>query len=68
MGGFQFGNQFGLEFAGFLGVQITDFFGDIDKGGKGLIVALFGTLFGDATGPANFDGKLFASGISNEFA
>merc|ERR1711862_368211 len=68
MGGLQFGHQFGLEFAGFLGVQVTDFFGNIDESSDDFVVAFFGTFFSDTTSSTDLNGQFFTSGVSNEFA
>ena len=68
MGGLQFGHQFGLEFAGLLGVQVTDFFGDIDEGSDGFVVTFLGSFFGDTSSSADLNGQFFASGITDEFA
>ena len=64
----QFGHQFGLEFASFLRVQVADFLRNVDEGSDGLVVALFGAFFGDATSSADLNWQLFARGITNEFA
>ena len=63
----QFGHQFGLEFAGFLGVQVTNFFGNIDESSDDFVVAFFGSFFGDTTSSTDFNGQFFTSGVSNEF-
>jgi len=63
----QFGDQFGLEFASFLRVQVTNFLRDIDKRGDGFVVAFFISLCGYATSSANLDRQFFARGISDKF-
>ena len=66
--GFQFGHQFGLEFASFLRVQVTNFFRYINERGDGFFVALFGAFFSHTASSTDFDGQFFATGVSDEFA
>ena len=63
----QFGDQFGLEFASFLRVQVTNFLRDIDKRGDGFVVAFFISLCGYATSSANLDRQFFTRGITDKF-
>jgi hypothetical protein len=68
MSGLELGHQFGLEPTSLLGVQVTDFFGDINETGDSLVVALLRSFFGNTAGSANLDGELLALGVSDEFA
>ena len=56
VGGLEFGHQFGLELAGFLGVQVAHFLGHVDQRGNGFVVAFFGEFFGQTTGTADLHG------------
>jgi len=66
--GLELGNKLGDETAGFLWVQVTDFFGNINKRNNNFVVALFGSFFECATSTANFNWKLFTRGVTNKFA
>jgi hypothetical protein len=64
--GVEFGDKLGLEAAGLLGVQVTGFLRDVNKGSDDLIVALLRSLLSDTASTADLDGKLLALGVSNK--
>jgi len=66
--GVELGDELGLETASLLGVQVTNFLGDIKERRDDLIVALFGSFIGRASSTANFDGEFFTSGVSDILA
>ena len=65
---FELGNQFGLEFAGLLGVEVTHLLGDINKRGNGLVMALFRSLFISTSSSADLDRELLAGSVSDKLA
>ena len=64
----ELGHQSGLETASLLGVQVTDLFGNINERSDLLVMALFGSFNSGTAGTANFNGQLFAAGVSDKFA
>jgi len=65
--GLQAGNQFCLKSAGLLGIEITDFLGNINQSINFFIVAFLCALSAHATSSANLDRKLFTGSVSNKF-
>jgi hypothetical protein len=61
--GLQLGNQFGLEPAGLLGVQVAHFLWHVKKRHNGLVMALLGSLLTCATGTTNLNGKLLTGRV-----
>ena len=51
----QLGNKLGDESTGFLGIQITNFFRNINKRDKNFIMAFFWSFFKCTTGSTNFN-------------
>jgi len=64
----QAGHQLCDKSAGFLGVQVADFFWYVHQGIHSLVVALLGPFFKHASSSADFDGKLLAFSVSNELS
>jgi hypothetical protein len=62
------GNQFGLEFAGLLRVQVTGLLRDIDKRCDDLIVALLSSLLSNTSSSTDLNGQLLAVGVSDKLA
>ena len=65
--GLQSGDEFGLESASLLRVEVANFFRHVDEGVDRLIVALFGSLLDCATLTAKFDGQFLALSVADKF-
>ena len=64
----QAGDKLGLETASFLGVEITDFFRNINEAGDGLVVALLGAFLSGAAGAADLNRELLAARVTDKLA
>lgn len=64
----QAGDELGGKSTSLLGVQVAQLFRDIGEGSDLLVVTFFGSLFGDTTGAANFDGNFLARGVADKFS
>jgi len=66
--GGQAGDKLGHKFADILGVQVTNFLRDINKGGENFLMALLITFLKDTSSTADLHWKLLAGSISNKLA
>lgn len=66
VGGLQAGNQLGLEAAGLLWVQVTDFFWHVNERGQGLVVTLLRSLLCNAASTADLDWQLLTGSVTNK--
>jgi hypothetical protein len=64
----QFGDKLGLEPAGLLGVQVTDFLRDIQERHNDLVVALFSTLLSGTSSATDLNGELLAGSVTDKLA
>jgi len=66
--GLQLRHKLGDKAADLLGVQVTNFLGDINEGGDDLVVALFLALLKGTASSADLNRELFTGGVTDKLA